>query len=226
MRDQSIHNGPVTDNGTHYSLDYYARRAVTPTPWRRHDPYPAEPPSTCGVCRRRFAPDETRWLSQTDTMIDTRTGYWFRRHIRVVCAGCIEPEIARYGAEHRRPPRIPLSLRNPWWELRPGETDTDWARRKMAEWDCHRCRGCGVQLRVFNGSVMDWDEREKHLVCSRSCRDEGRRAARRRPRSSAACEGCGRQFQQARADARYCSSVCRQRAYRQRHEIGGDHADR
>lgn len=30
------------------------------------------------------------------------------------------------------------------------------------------------------------------------------------------CEGCGDSFVAARSDARYCSSACRQRAYRQR----------
>jgi formylmethanofuran dehydrogenase subunit E len=35
-----------------------------------------------------------------------------------------------------------------------------------------------------------------------------------------ACARCGAEFTPARSDARYCSSVCRQAAYRQRHRNG------
>jgi RNA polymerase-binding transcription factor DksA len=32
------------------------------------------------------------------------------------------------------------------------------------------------------------------------------------------CEACGEEFSPLRSDARYCSSTCRQRAYRARHD--------
>ena len=48
------------------------------------------------------------------------------------------------------------------------------------------------------------------------CRPCYRRELRREKRNSLTC-ACGKTFTPARADARYCSDACRQRAYRMRY---------
>ena len=64
----------------------------------------------------------------------------------------------------------------------------------------------------------------KHVVCSKECRQAVYyavvRARRRRPKRD--CSTCAEPFQPKRTDALYCSSACRQRAYRLRR----DRADR
>jgi hypothetical protein len=44
------------------------------------------------------------------------------------------------------------------------------------------------------------------------------------PRSGLTCQVCGRIFQPPRSDAKYCSSACRQKAYRTR--VTGKRPDR
>jgi hypothetical protein len=73
------------------------------------------------------------------------------------------------------------------------------------------CAGeCGLLISGWAG----WRELV-YRHCSPHCREEARRARRRRA-TTVNCEVCGREFQQRRADARYCSGACRQRAYRER----------
>lgn len=56
------------------------------------------------------------------------------------------------------------------------------------------------------------------IACSDACRrgEHARRKAERRERHPRPCDVCGEHFTPTRADGRYCSSPCRQRAYRQR----------
>jgi hypothetical protein len=55
--------------------------------------------------------------------------------------------------------------------------------------------------------------------CSTACYWRQLRARRREERTrEVICESCGGKFQTLRHDARYCSSACRQDAYRQRKE--------
>lgn len=58
---------------------------------------------------------------------------------------------------------------------------------------------------------------QRWVACSTRCLAALRREDRRDKRSTTTCSTCGETFTPARADARYCSSACRQRAYRQRH---------
>lgn len=72
----------------------------------------------------------------------------------------------------------------------------------------HWCDRCG---RPFLGALA-------RRYCSDAC-GELTRASRRdrsRDRDARACETCGDTFTPPRSDGRYCSSACRQKAYRRR----------
>jgi hypothetical protein len=67
--------------------------------------------------------------------------------------------------------------------------------------------------------------RRKHIYCSDNCKrrhgSDCQSAIARQQRAEArgptrVCGQCGEHFEPARADARFCSSVCKQRAYRKR----------
>ncbi len=72
----------------------------------------------------------------------------------------------------------------------------------------HRCRRC---RRPFYGALM-------RRYCSELCGEATRNARRDRTRDRTArsCEDCGDRFTPPRSDGQYCSSACRQRAYRKR----------
>ena len=69
------------------------------------------------------------------------------------------------------------------------------------------CQGCGRTVHAHAWRMA--------RSCSRWCVREAGRQRRHREPAERRCGGCGRGFR-ARADAVYCSGVCRQRAYRQR----------
>jgi len=70
------------------------------------------------------------------------------------------------------------------------------------------CEGCEQRLLHRDGS-------RSPVCCSSRCEQRVRRRERRLIWSSP-CDGCGNSFNPQRADARFCSGACRQRAYRQR----------
>jgi hypothetical protein len=77
--------------------------------------------------------------------------------------------------------------------------------------DSGRCEGCG--RKVIEPSRWTWGGR-RIVACSERCRE---RARRLRPQPAARkCDSCGKSFKPSRVDARYCSSACRQKAYRRR----------
>ena len=77
------------------------------------------------------------------------------------------------------------------------------------------CEGCGR-------SVHQEYSRRSHrrTFCCKACEKAVRATAARQRRSDARatrqCEACGETFDPPRTDARFCSSPCRQRAYRRR----------
>lgn len=75
-------------------------------------------------------------------------------------------------------------------------------------WPCEG--GCGVLVSVFEGG---WNQ---SVCCSPRCVDEAARKRRRVEPVARECEVCGEEFIPKRSDARYCSSACRQDAYRKR----------
>jgi hypothetical protein len=81
-------------------------------------------------------------------------------------------------------------------------------------WRLHLCRGCGRWM------FLTGHDSAVFRCCSARCY---KRASRKRTKgrlSDVTCNGCGESFTPKRADARYCSSACRQRAYRGRRAEG------
>lgn len=75
------------------------------------------------------------------------------------------------------------------------------------------CEVCGLVV------VRHGDPLLKRVTCSASCLtslSDSRNAARGNKGSRRPCECCGTPITTGRADSRYCSSACRQKAYRRR----------
>lgn len=79
--------------------------------------------------------------------------------------------------------------------------------------DPQPCASCGLPIRVAP------DKRRKIVTCSDACRSRyySARADRVTP-TAHVCSGCG-ETMTGRADRRFCSSACRQRAYRRRQQL-------
>jgi hypothetical protein len=82
------------------------------------------------------------------------------------------------------------------------------------------CECCG---RTVHNTEPRWHR--KHNYCSDNCKQrhesDCQSAIARQQRAEArgptrVCEQCGEHFEPVRADARFCSGVCKQRAYRKR----------
>ncbi|GHF57757.1 hypothetical protein GCM10018783_28920 [Streptomyces griseosporeus] len=72
------------------------------------------------------------------------------------------------------------------------------------------CTACGLQV-VRNGDPL-----LRRVTCSPSCSTSLTRSRNGGKGSGAPCETCGEQIVTGRADSRYCSPRCRQKAFRQR----------
>lgn len=70
------------------------------------------------------------------------------------------------------------------------------------------CRDCQQERHRWSGG--------RCLECSTAHEAAQARERRRRRRANRRCAGCAAIFTPSRADGRYCSPACRQRAYRQR----------
>ena len=91
-----------------------------------------------------------------------------------------------------------------------------------------RCEGCGREIRcelrlfwmISRQSSHNW---QKTAFCGDACRrfvvNGERRHARAAARGVMDCAQCTKAFEPARADVRYCSSACRQKAYRLRKAV-------
>lgn len=88
------------------------------------------------------------------------------------------------------------------------ESDSGLARADLPPGDLEaaRCEVCGIHV------TMPHDTRRKHFVCGDSCRPKLYQTPPVE-KTVTACVECGSEFT-ARRGARYCSSACRQRAYR------------
>jgi hypothetical protein len=73
------------------------------------------------------------------------------------------------------------------------------------------CKSCGIRM-----IHCDWSYYRRHNVCTPRCAQRVRRRARREQRPEQTCTVCKTMFQPKRADAKFCSSACRQWAYRLR----------
>jgi hypothetical protein len=146
----------------------------------------------CGDCGRGLAPDEPIWMGYA---LDA----WSQRIQHPVCGGCRDGQ--RY--EHF----------TYWYEPQP-------------------CEGCGraVSYRVpsskaqqvpgwHRGGPLQFAPRSKRTFCSTRCRQReaySRRVAAAATAGPIPCTVCGTTRISSRQGARYCSSPCRQKAYRAR----------
>ena len=82
------------------------------------------------------------------------------------------------------------------------------------------CKGCQGAHVTQGGTVRGFHHAGRWsgwcYPCAAAALNEARREARRQARAGRACGSCGATFTPARADARYCSAACRQRAHRGR----------
>lgn len=72
------------------------------------------------------------------------------------------------------------------------------------------CGNCGVHV------IRNSDPLLKHVTCSPACLTSLTRSRNGNRGSEQPCETCGEKITTGRADSRYCSPKCRQKAYRQR----------
>ncbi|MFJ4623063.1 hypothetical protein [Streptomyces sp. NPDC088812] len=79
-----------------------------------------------------------------------------------------------------------------------------------AEQPAEPCAACGRQV------VRNADPLLKRVTCSHSCSTSLTRSRNGGKGSGRPCETCGKAVTTGRADSRYCSPACRQKAYRQR----------
>jgi hypothetical protein len=89
------------------------------------------------------------------------------------------------------------------------------------------CQKCGNDTGYVHPIPDEWMVRRGYLKrrlcdglcldCTREMYTTRRREHRAATRANRPCETCGDTFTPPRADGRYCSDACRQRAYRARH---------
>lgn len=109
-----------------------------------------------------------------------------------------------YGLMHWRTAMVPLCER-----CKP---DAAWHPTHSSG----ACEGCGRPVHNTEGP-----RRRRHVFCSERCVEIYQSAVARQRRSEArgttrACGECGEYFEPARADAKFCSGACRQKAHRKR----------
>ena len=116
-----------------------------------------------------------------------------------------KPRICRLCGKQIEPIRIATSK----W---PVLFCDDCVKTKHENWWYQRCRGCGV-----------WMNRDREKYCCSECQREAearrKREHRQQWRMNKTCPICGEKFTPKRADAKYCSAACRQRAFRKRQVI-------
>lgn len=118
-----------------------------------------------------------------------------REHLREpVCLGCLRPDSAAAQSPDGR------------------------VRAHLVGWgaldaDPQPCATCGLPILVAP------DKRRQVVTCSDLCRARHYSTRARRVTPTAhVCSGCG-ETMTGRADRRFCSSACRQRAYRRRQQL-------
>jgi hypothetical protein len=82
------------------------------------------------------------------------------------------------------------------------------------------CEGCSQPMLTprYPCAVRRWVSSWKNIgehVCSKRCEQRYRRRLQRESRDETHCTVCGVGFRPKRADAKFCSNACRQRAYRE-----------
>ena len=138
---------------------------------------------------------------------------WAAQHDGGVCGAC--GRILAPGEPVWRP-RISLGrslLSGAWghWQIVPVCAECTPIQGEPAR----PCQGCGRPVHD------EWRlPPREHVSCCDACEPKAKaasaRAKRAKKREGTVCVSCGKSFTPSRNDAEYCSSVCRQRAYRRR----------
>jgi hypothetical protein len=162
----------------------------------------------CGVCLRKFAPDETIYL---DRIVEhyTEDSYAPKVTYGPVGACCVTNKMKRASdaaAEAHEPCGFTWTYRDDY--LGRTERTTMWSTPTI-------CETCG--RRMFVRSRRDFSWWRRHYFCSKRCEsghynklrhDRGEEARQK------ACPICGQEFTAKRSDAKTCSPACRQKMHR------------
>lgn len=141
----------------------------------------------CPICSDWIADDEP--MSRQQVLYRQGRRRWARW--QPVCLSCLEGRAGNLSS--------------------PDERVQVFANRSGLEVEPAPCAHCGLPVHLTP------DARRKVPTCSDLCRSRhlGRARTPVEPAVTPTCEGCGDDMT-GRADRRYCSSACRQRAYRRR----------
>ncbi|MEH0551231.1 hypothetical protein [Streptomyces sp. B21-101] len=124
-------------------------------------------------------------------------GHWTRRRwwraALAICQGCHDGRRGYGNIDHK-------ALRVQWHQL-VGRGEQQPATP---------CVACGLLV------VRNSDPLLKRVTCSQSCSTSLTRSRNGNQGAAEPCETCGKEITTGRADSRYCSPACRQKAYRQR----------
>ena len=106
------------------------------------------------------------------------------------------------------------------------QREQDWLEREYnagEDWVFRRqCPVCGTVFYTTNPSRI-YDD---YYKCSRRIHRETAKFKRKLKRVAVICQQCGERFKPDRAGAEYCCDACRQKAYRERKQLGqNDHFD-
>jgi hypothetical protein len=166
-----------------------------------------------------------RWKGKSEAELFTALA----KDARLVCVDCAEPlEGAIYLVRDRDRQTVVGNGRRGRCASCHAERarQADEKRWPIVISEARRCR-CGTEI-YCTGDTYDsqsWWWAKASETCSPLCAREQANAdardRRRELRAGRTCAVCGEEFEPTRADARYCSSACRQDAYRKR-KLGAD----
>lgn len=178
--------------------DLLALKARIDRWWHRQPKWRCRSDATCKMCGHEPQPGEpTAWARM---FLGHDWDGFIMRPVGPCCMACFEKryiesqevgELSRALGEAGDERFIVNGL---WWGKRT------------------HCAHCERPVTLFNVKVL----RRLRVYCCRQCRWRYGNARRRKGTSHRDCETCSDSFVAKRNGARYCSSKCRQKAYRQR----------
>lgn len=144
--------------------------------------------TVCAVCTEPFD-GQPAYLTQGARWARRR---WWAAKL-AICRGCHTDRRGYWNQDHKTLPVYWTDLVGRGKEMPPTP-----------------CVACGLLV------VRNADPGLKRVTCSQSCSTSLTRSRNGNQGSGSGCETCGKPITTGRADSRYCSGRCRQKAYRQR----------
>ena len=227
----------VTTNCPIHMRRRYAMIGVTEVDGvERYSAYPAEPPTWCEVCEQDIPSGGVLYHQAIPWLIPPEgENGWGRDRWSATCEACAVVEFSeqsRREVEYQPPSDFVVGLwmsrgmteaeaharsreQFDYWVPRDGESDEDWARRILTGRSRYRCAGCDWEIAYYaSGSTEHMDGRERYNVCSQACRAAARQERRHVQHEEQPCTVCGESYMPKRADSKFCSNRCRQKAHR------------